>query len=331
MGGLSEKANILNKIRNNSDGRTITVDSGNMLFNKMGKFRPGSAEYITAAAIADIYNLLDFDAVGVGSRDLSGGLSLLIETRDKGVPWTSANLYDSNGNLLFEPYRQKSIDNLTIALIGITDPSPHLLEGVIINDPVSELTLLVDELTDSFDLILLLTTLPLRDTTRLVEQIPHIDIAIAADNRKGNIAPVPAGRSLVAQTGNRGRYQGLLTVDWNGQPLGQSSEFTLMGLRHRLKSINLQLSRLQNNQRDAASQKEKIAQLKKSRVGTAQQIEQLEKEINFDAAQKRFSTYECKFVPLTRTGRIDPQIDNIIREAKKRIADGRRKIKRPDS
>ena len=322
MGGLSEKANVINKIWKSTGGRIITVDSGNMLFSKSGKFHAGSPEYITAAAISDIYSLLGFDAMGVGSRDLSGGPSLLISTRDKGVPWTSANLYDQDEQLLFAPYKQKSIDNLTIAIVGVTDPSPHAVEGFIIKDPVSELTPLVEELTDSFDLIILLSSLSFEDTVRLVEQLPHIDIAISADNGKGNVGPVSAAKSLVTQTGNRGRYQGVLSVTWNGQPWGQSNESTSRDLRHRLKSINQQLSQLQNNQWDSVSQKEKIAQLKNTRVEITQQIEQLEKEMNSGTAQKMFSTCKGTFLRLNQTGTINQQIDYIIRDTKKRIADG---------
>ena len=293
-----------------------------MLFSKSGRFLAGSPEHITAGAIAEIYNLLGFDAIGVGSRDLSGGPSLLIDTRDKGVPWTSANLYDHDEQRLFAPYRQKSIDNLTIAIIGVTDPSPHAAKELIIKDPVSELTPLVEKLTDTSDLILLLSSMSLADTVRLVEQLPQIDIAISADNGKGNVAPITTAKSLVTQTGNRGRYQGVLSVAWNGQPWGQSNESISRDLRLRLKSIDQQLSQLQNNQWDAVSQKGKITQLKKNQAEITQQIEQLEKEMNSSTAQKEFSTYKGIFLRLNQTGTINQQIDYLIRDAKKRIADG---------
>jgi 2',3'-cyclic-nucleotide 2'-phosphodiesterase (5'-nucleotidase family) len=179
---------------------------------------------------------------------------------------------------------------------------------------------LLPELEDSCDLILLLAAMPLPATVELVGHFPQIDIAIAADNRQGNVAPFLSATSLLTQTGNRGRYQGVLSVSWNGKPWSNNTTSSLTDLKKRLESVNLQLHRLQNNQGAPVFQKDKIAQLKNSRAELSEQIMRLEEAQKTETGSSYVSTYKHHFLPLKNTGRVDPQIDSIIRDTKKQMA-----------
>jgi len=249
----------------------------------------------------------------------------LLETKNKGLPWTSANLYYQDDKRIFEPYRSKSIDNLSIAIVGITGPTAIESNEFIIKDAASELTILLPELENSFDLILLLASMSLKDTLQLVEQFAQIDIAIAADNAKDNLAPLLSGNALVTQTGKRGRYLGVLTVKWNGGPWGKSRPAQLTDLRKRLKSISFQLHRLQADPAARTRNKEKINRLDDSRRQIKKQIADLEQAMQSGTVQKNVSLYKWNFLPLAYTGKTDPQIDYIIRDAKKRIEMGGKK------
>ena len=325
MGGLSQKAHTIDKIRKNTAGRAITVDAGNPLFRLRGRYGFGSVEYISAQAVADIYTLLGFDAVAIGPNDLAGGLVLLLETADQGIPWTSANIYDHRGQRIFAPFRLKNIDDLLIAIVGLTDPATIQSKDFVIKDATAVLADLLPELAESSDLILVLAAMPIAAIMDLVEQFPRVDIVIAGDTSKGTMAPFLAGTTLVTQTGNRGRYQGVMSVSWNGQPWGKDTASSLADLRKRLKANSAQLHGLQNNPLDAASKKDKIAQLEESRTEILEQIEHLEKQQRSGLAATDVSTYENRFLPLSPSGRADPQVDYIIREAKKRMAAGGRK------
>ena len=322
MGGLSEKANTINRIWRNTKGRLVSVDSGNLLFKRKGQFSSESTEVITAGAISEIYSRLSYDAVGIGHNDLSGGLDLLIQTKDKGVPWTSANLYNTEEKRIFEPYRSKKIDNLSIAIVGMTGPSALEANDFIIRDAASELAILLPELENSFDLILLLASMSLADTVELVERFSQIDIAIAADNGKDNIAPLLSGSALVTQTGNRGRYLGVLSVTWNGSPWAKSRTVQLTDHRKQLKSISFQLNRLQTSGAGSQSKNERIKRLEANRRQVKKQITDLEQALQSGTGQENVSLFEWSFLPLALTGKIDPQIDYIIRDAKKRIEMG---------
>ena len=290
------------------------------MFPRNGQFGFGSAEYITADAVADIYKLLGFDAIAVGGNDLSGGLGLLRESSEQGVPWTSANIVDDDENLLFAPYRIKSIDTISIAIIGITGPATVGSGEFVIKEPLGAVAQVLGELEDGYDLIMLLAAMPTGDTVSLVEHFPQIDIVIGADNGRGNLTPYLVDTTLITQTADRGRYQGVLSINWNGKPLGESRTTTFVTLRKRLKSINRQLSRLQQSPWDTASQKGKIDNLKKQRSEISAQIEHLEKEVDSGSPFPVVSTYEFQFLPLSPSGRVDPQIDSIIRDAKRRVA-----------
>ena len=254
MGGLSEKANIFRKIKKNTGGRVISVDAGNALFRNKAHYPPGTAQFINASAVAEIYTMLGLDAVAVGLSDLSGGLDLLRETGKKGLPWISANLYEHDGTPVFPPFISKAIDNISVAVVGVTAHSDADSADFVIKDGAEALAGLVPMLDEEFDLIILLAAMSLAETSALVEFYPQIDIAVAADAAKDNIAPFQHGTALLMQTGSRGQYQGVLSVDWQGGP------------------------------------------------------------------RKNNSTFEYRFLPLADTGRDDPQIEYIIREAQKRIS-----------
>jgi 2',3'-cyclic-nucleotide 2'-phosphodiesterase (5'-nucleotidase family) len=320
LGGLSEKANSLRIISQKSGARLIGVDAGNALFRKKGHYLPETPQFINAEAIAEIYTLLGLDAVAVGPADLSGGLDLLRETGTNGLSWVSANLFDGDGDAVFPAYISIRIDNLSIAIVGITGSSSIKSPDFIVRDAAAVLAELLPGLDHEFDLIIMLSAMSLAETNALIEKHPQIDIAVAADNGKANIAPFLSGTTLVTQTGNRGRYQGVLSIQWNGGPLGESSTSVLPDLRKRLQSTTAQLDRLLTKSGNANPKTERIAQLRAERTEIVGQIEDLEKVLESEGARIPGSTYEYRFLPLVNTGRSDPQIDYIIQDAKKRIS-----------
>ena len=320
MGGLSEKANIFEKLRNDTKGRDIVVDAGNSLFAKKGRFKAESAELINARAIAEIFLLLGFDALAVGSDDLSGGLELLRETADQGLPWISANLYGSDDRPVFAPFIVKEIDNLSVAIVGLTGPEPLQSADFVIKDGASMLADLLPELDSQHDLILVLAAMKISDITALAEKFPQIDIVAAADRGRQNVIPFLSGTTLITQTGTRGRYQGLLTIDWNGSPLGKKISDELRSSRKRLESNSQRLERLQTNPWDAASKTQEIKKLQANKTNLEVKIEALERQLAAGEDNPQVSTFEHRFLPLAGTGRKNPQIDSIIRDAQKRMA-----------
>ena len=95
LGGLPKKAFQFETIAEKEGALPrLTLDAGNLLF-KHDHIAPGQKEEaeMTAAAIVKAYNLMGYDAVGIGSRDLIAGLPPLLSLQHKAkFAWLSANL-----------------------------------------------------------------------------------------------------------------------------------------------------------------------------------------------------------------------------------------------
>jgi len=210
---------MLRRVAKNNNGKALKVDSGNLLFKRSGGYRDDSPEAIQAAAIGEVYTRLGYDAVAVGADDLSAGVGFLLNMRDEGLNLVSANIYDDEGNHIFAPYQERVIGRLKIGILGITGPRSQDTLQYRISDPGEALKQLIPTLEKEFDLIVLLSPLPVHATTALVEQFPAIRVGISADKTKGNFGPQKVGDGLIVQTANRGQYLGALSISYqNGGP-----------------------------------------------------------------------------------------------------------------
>jgi 2',3'-cyclic-nucleotide 2'-phosphodiesterase (5'-nucleotidase family) len=218
LGGLSEKGFKLRQMTENTEGRAVRVDSGNLFFKRGSTYADLAPETIQAEAIAKIYTALDYDAVAVGADDLSAGIGFLRAAQENGLNLVSANLYDEQQRVIFKPYQKRTVDSFEIAIVGITGPAGPEAPDYHIGDPIEALDRLMPKLKDDSDMIVLLSPLSVQETTALVERFPALRIAISADKTKANVSPVMAGNGLIVQTAGRGQYLGVLTIGYHGGP-----------------------------------------------------------------------------------------------------------------
>jgi len=107
-------------------GATLLVDAGNALQGSplayiQNKMHPGAPN-----AIIEIMNGLGYGAMAPGERDFDFGTAALKSAAAQaGFPFVAANLLDSAGNTLFAPYAKVTLDGVSIALLGLSVPSPH--------------------------------------------------------------------------------------------------------------------------------------------------------------------------------------------------------------
>lgn len=296
----------------------MLVDSGNLLFKKMGTVKDESAEIVTAEAIASAYAAMKFDGVGIGTKDLSGGTELLLATGKRGVPWLSANIYNnknSGDTRIFEAYRIVDYGNLKIAIIAVTGRGVQSDEFVI-KDADEELSALLPELDSSVDIIILLSNLTFQQTAQTVNRFKQIDIAVTADPRKGNLKPAHSGNAILLQTASRGQYLGVLDAKWRDQRWTKNKSTETAKLKQQLKSISMQLNQLHSL--PPGPKAEKTALLEKHRQKLLDQIKELEND-TAPVNQLNFSTYRCRFLPLSAAVRKDPGVEQIVRTAQNRI------------
>lgn len=263
---------------------------------------------------------MKFDAVAVGSADLAGGLALLQESEKNGLPWTSANLLDSEGAPLFPPYRTVQAGTQLIALVGLTDANAAAGGEYSIKDPQQSLAALLPELSEQVDIIMLLSPLSYRLNTALAQRFAELDIIIGGDGSQGNLAAAQAGQSIISQTAGRGQYLGVLTINWKGLAWGEPPGAQLAREKARLKSLMRQLDRLSASTRQTSSGYQKrMDQLQDEKNQLIDKISELESQGEKDAGAAEFNSYESTFVALHTSARTAPQIDQIVSEAKRKI------------
>jgi len=276
---------------------------------------------ISGEAIAQAYTMMRYDAVGVGPLDLSGGLEFLKQTEQKGLNWTSVNLLNEDGSTVFPAYRIKKIGDLTFAFIGLTKPTARKGVNYTISNGQDELTRLLPELSQSVDLIVVLSSLSLDSNKSLAEQFVDIDVIFGADTSKSTIVPFQAGNSLIMQTDRQGKQIGILTLDWKNLPWGEPVSTQLKNSRARLKSITYQVSRLKSKQsQNNTSFDGKIKSLEDEQEHLTEQIARLETKSQSENSAEDFSSYRSAFVPIPSSGSKDPRIEALVTEAKTRIS-----------
>jgi 2',3'-cyclic-nucleotide 2'-phosphodiesterase (5'-nucleotidase family) len=336
LGGLSKKAFQLDKLRTQSAGPHLTVDGGGLLF-KNSVLLPGQRQQnqIIAEGILDSYGLMAYDAVGIAGRDLAAGLDFLLKMQSRAkFPLLSANLVRSSTDKpLFPPFIIKDAGNLRIGIIGLTGPDAGRFispgDNAVLMSWQKVLGPIVSPLAAECDLILLLSSYPLIENEKIAEEFPDIHIIIQTGYRGANSAPKLTTNSLICQTGQQGKYLGVLQVDWQPSKkwgvanvqkylATKTRELDLIngrlaGYRARLAQEALQTSKgyqlqLQNQQRV----REEIASLQ-------------EQERQQQLSKVHLSTFVNRFIAMETSLPDDPEVRDLVNGIKKKIHEiGRR-------
>ncbi|WP_273478315.1 metallophosphoesterase [Ignavigranum ruoffiae] len=141
--------------------------AGTDIFIDNGDFFTGSplASYFARtdqiSPLVNVANDLAFDAMVIGNHDLDYGLAWLkTQVAALEMPYLAANVFDRSGQACFNPYIIREIRGFKVAMIGVlnsecrqTMPRAHSLK-VFIEDPLTSVGRLIDQLEERVDLIL---------------------------------------------------------------------------------------------------------------------------------------------------------------------------------
>lgn len=231
----------------------LVLDAGDLLFKKFSK--PVQEDELKMVAerahlIIESFNLMGYDALGVGDDDLTLGKDFLLEIAKKAnFPLLSANLFDeSSGKPLFQPYLLKEIDGLRIGIFGLLSPDLFLGEGdlrkkgLILKSPVETAQNMIKELQPKTDLVILLSHLGYPKDLELANTLSGIHLIIGSHT--GINLPYPRvayNRTIVLQTAPKGMYAGRIDLTFhNREPFfyntaaKQTMEQGLRSLHYRL-------------------------------------------------------------------------------------------------
>jgi 2',3'-cyclic-nucleotide 2'-phosphodiesterase (5'-nucleotidase family) len=185
-------------------------------------------------------NLMGYDAMALGPKDLALGASLLQQRIDQAeFAVLSANaLWRETGEFVGQPYLVKDLGSHHVGIIGLTRLPDEPLADIDVLDPQEALAKVVPEASRQAETVVLLTNLPFEDAKQLVKTVPGIDLVVAAlpgqlPDRAVRIAETGTLAVVADQpsVGHTGRCVGRLAVmlgsdgllsgeSWTSVPMG---------------------------------------------------------------------------------------------------------------
>jgi hypothetical protein len=187
---------------------------------------------LKADTMAHIFSHIGVDAVTVGEKDLALGVPILKELEKKwNFPFVSANLTDENGSLLFKKYILKEVNGKNVAILGLmgdtsemTDKVEEATGGTVkVTDPLEAANAIIEELSGKVDYTIVLAHQKTNRDWVLARRVEGIDLIIGGQDTLKTEDPAQAGDTLMVRSGEKGQYQGLLEVTFNGEKTSQNS------------------------------------------------------------------------------------------------------------
>lgn len=203
--------------------RLLILDAGDLLFKKFSKPIPeNELEATTERAHLFIasFNLMGYDAIGIGDDDLSLGKEFFLDLARKAkFPFLSSNLLDEkSGKLLFQPYLVKKTNGLRVGIFSLLSPDTFLSpsdprkEGLILRDPIETAQETARELGPKTDLIILLSHLGYPKDVELAHKIPGIHIIVGGHTGVHLINPHVIKNTIILQSSSKGMYAQILNL-----------------------------------------------------------------------------------------------------------------------
>ena len=193
---------------------------------------------ITANGILRAYAEIGYDAIGVSFHDLVTGYDFLLKASASGSPLISANIYDQQGRLLFQPYILKKIENLRVGILGITGSGHGLGDNLEVRDWRQAVGHHLKDMGDQCELLIALSSLDKSANLELVRLFPQFDIIITAEQKTGIVPAQTAGNALLSQSGPQGKYIGKIDVTWkNGAGWSKNGPTKQQELETRIQTL----------------------------------------------------------------------------------------------
>lgn len=252
VGGLSRKAFQFEAIAKDTANPHLTLDAGDLLF-KPEAIRAGLATQDTMAAktIVEAYSRMGYQAVAIGSHDLSGGIAFLRTLSQAATfTWLSANLVDqATRKPIFPASIRLKAGAIQAMVIGLTGPAdlPAGEQATILPwDQV--LPGLLKQAAEAADLVIVLSNLPAEENQRLAASTNSIHIIIESGSNTALISTEPVNNTVLLHTANLGQEIGIMEIHWQpGTPWGAPRAELLAKKKAALDGLQWQLSKYQKD------------------------------------------------------------------------------------
>jgi 2',3'-cyclic-nucleotide 2'-phosphodiesterase/3'-nucleotidase len=206
-------------------GATLLVDCGDALSGSPLAYIQNKMHPASPNVVIEIMNGLGYRAMAPGGRDFDFGVPALKSAEARAAfPFVAANVLDSKGNALFAPYAKVTIDGVSVALLGLSAPSPQNAAniqgspGIIVRDAIETAKEWLPRLRkEKTDLVVVLMHAGQGRKTpggenaafALIDAVPGIDAVVASQSHRALatrykgvpvVQPSPLGRSLASIT-----------------------------------------------------------------------------------------------------------------------------------
>ena len=189
-------------------------------------------------------------AIGISPYDLAAGPDFLARLgRNNNLGLLSVNLYATKSKTpLFRPYLLTKSDTITIGIIGLTGDMPdnrHRKQFRVLPWQ-NTLPEILKKIENKADLIILLSSASQKTNEKIAQQFNNIHLIVESGQGNGNQAPVNINNTLLCQAASRGKYIGILNIDWNNSKTwGDNIPGQLKNAQNRLDRIRWQIGRMQ--------------------------------------------------------------------------------------
>ena len=263
----------------------IALDAGDLFFKKTNSAIPEDElkkAREKAQLILEGFNLMGYDAFGIGDDDLTLGKEFLTEMSKKAkFPFLSSNIaLEDSGKLLFQPYLLKEIAGMKIGIFSLFSPDlfigPNDLrkKGMVFLDPAETAQTMVRELQPKTDLIILLSHLSYPKDVELAQNISGIHLIIGGHTGSNLIYPPLIKNTYILQTAPKGMYGARIDFVFNNNTFSFYNSTEKRSLESRLNYVKYRLTAKETPERDKA-------QLLKSKQDTERALALLEGKNEF--------------------------------------------------
>lgn len=213
VGGLDRLATAVNRVRREGNS-VLLLDAGDLIGDTM------IADLTAGTALIRTFNAIGYDAVVPGNHEPDFGSQRFKELISQAAfSVLAANLQDSDGDLVTQPYLVKDFNGTRVGVIGLTypkTPSTTAAKNVAelrFQPPAEVARHYLEELRQQgVDVIIALTHLGLGADIELAKQVPEIDVIVGGHSHNRMSEALRVNETLIVQAGAHGSDLGRLDL-----------------------------------------------------------------------------------------------------------------------
>jgi 2',3'-cyclic-nucleotide 2'-phosphodiesterase (5'-nucleotidase family) len=251
---------------------------------------------------------MQYDAVGLSANDLSAGYAFFKDESLNTIPFVSANIYDEAGIPVFQPYILKTSGSQQIMVTGLTGTGPETFDNLNIRDWRTCFAEIMRTAPTGNSIYVVLSSLSKADNISLLEEFPMVDVVISASRVFPRVPVTVTGTTLVARSGDQGKYLGRLDIDWRGNfDWGRAEPGRRQTLSDKIRTTDWYIEEFSKQQ-----QHERVKKLQAARKQLEQQLADLPSDIE-DGDKQVLNGYKFTSIPIVPGNRPD-HIQAIVEE-----------------